>query len=154
MDLVGDGVEEMGFAQAGLAVDEQGVVSLGGLLGHRQGGGVGKLVGGAHHEALEGVLLGAREEDVIHLLFAVALQLPLPQHHDLKVGRKELVERLLDGGQVAGVDDVPLEVGWGVEHEPVGLQGHGGGVVKPGVDGGGGHLPLHQGEDLGPEIGR
>ena len=64
------------------------------------------------------------------------------------------MERLLDHGQIAGHDDVPLEVGGGVEHKPVGVQRHGGGVVKPGVDRGGGHIPLHAGEHRGPAIGR
>ena len=49
----------MGFAQTGFPVDEEGVVILRRVLCHRQGGGVGQLVGVAHHEAFEGVFLGA-----------------------------------------------------------------------------------------------
>ena len=155
-ELVGEGValDVDGLAQAGLAVDEQGVVGLGGVFGHRQGRRVGKFVGGTHHEPLKGILLGTGEKDVVGLTFPEILQLPLPQHHHLEVGGKELVQGLLDGGQIAGDDDVPLEVRGGVEHKPVGVQRHGLGVVKPGVDRGGGHVPLHEGEHLGPDIGR
>ena len=126
------------------------------MLRHRQGRRVGELVGRAHHEPLKGVLLRAGEEQLVGLLLAEVLQLPLSQHHHLKVGGEQLVQRLLDGGQVAGHDDVPLEVGGGVENKPVGLQSHRHGVVKPGVDGGGGHVPLrlHQREHLGPDVGR
>ena len=154
VDLVGDGVQQVGLAQAGLAVDEQGVVGLGGPLGHRLGRRVGEFVGRAHHEPLKGVLLGARQKDIVGFFLAEVLQLALSQDYHLEVGGEELVERLLDHGQIAGHDDVPLEVGGGVEHKPVGVQRHGGGVVKPGVDRGGGHIPLHEGEHLGPDIGR
>ena len=58
------------------------------------------------------------------------------------------------GGQIAGDDDVPLEGGGGVEDELVLLQSHGHRVVKPGVDGGGGHLPLQQGQYFFPDIFR
>ena len=52
----------MGLAQAGLAVDEQGIVAQAGVFRHLPGGGVGKFVGGAHHKPVKDVLLGAREE--------------------------------------------------------------------------------------------
>ena len=39
-----------------------------------------------------------------------------------------------------------------IEDEAVILQRHGGGVVKPGIDGGGGHVGLHQADHLGPYI--
>ena len=52
-----DGVHEVGLAQAYAPVEEEGVVHLGGLLGHRPGGRNRQLVVGAHHEALEGVAL-------------------------------------------------------------------------------------------------
>ena len=154
VDLVGDGVQQVGLAQAGLAVDEQGVVGLGGPLGHRLGRRVGEFVGRAHHEPLKGVLLGARQKDIVGFFLAEVLQLALSQDYHLEVGGEELVERLLDHGQIAGHNDVPLEVGGGVEHKPVGVQRHGGGVVKPGVDLGGRHIKKKKREHLGPDIGR
>src|SRR5206468_10484065 len=54
-DVVADGVEEVGLAEAGVAVDEQRVVGLGRLLGHGQGGGVGEAVRLPDHEVLERV---------------------------------------------------------------------------------------------------
>ena len=152
VDGVGDGVQQMGLAQAGLAVDKQGIIALARVVGHRPGGGVGELVGGAHHEALEGVLLGAGEE-VVLLRLAVLVQLPLGEDHHIHVAGEQLPQGGLDLPGVPGGDDIPLEAGGGVEDEPVVLQGDGGGVVKPGVDGGGGHIGLHQSDDLGPDIG-
>ena len=57
-DDVGNGVQQVGLAQAGVTVDQQGVVVLGGMLRHRHGGGIGQLVAGAHHEGIEGELRG------------------------------------------------------------------------------------------------
>ena len=110
VDGVGDGVQQVGLAQAGLPVDEQGVVALARVVGHRPGGGVGKFVGGAHHEALEGVLLGAGEE-VVLLRLAVLVQFPLGEHHHVHVAGKQLPQGGLDLPHVAGGDDVPLEAG-------------------------------------------
>ena len=152
VDGVGDGVQQVGLAQTGLPIDEQGVIALARVVGHRPGGGVGKFVGGAHHEALEGVLLGAGEEIVL-LRLAVLVQLPLGEHHHVHVAGEQLPQGGLDLPHVAGGDDVPLEAGGRVEDETVVLQGDSGGVVKPGVDGGGGHIRLHQSDDLGPDIG-
>ena len=146
----------MGLAQAGLAVDEQRVVALAGVVGHGQGGGVGEFVGGAHHEALKGIVLGAGEEGAVHGLGGLGevVQLPFAQDLHLEVGGKELVKGLLDIGDIALADDVPLEVGGRVDDEAVLLQGHGGAVVKPGVDRRGGHVRFHEGENLGPYVGR
>ena len=51
-----DGVHEVGLAQARPAVDVEGVVGLGRILGHGHGGGVGELVAAADDEVLEGVI--------------------------------------------------------------------------------------------------
>ena len=155
MDPVGDGVEQVGLAQTGFPVDEEGVIAVGGVFGHGQGGGVGKFIGRAHDEALKGIVLGAGHEGaVVHRLGGLGelLQLALAQDHHVKFGGKELVEGLFDGGKIAGEDDVPLEIGGCVEDEAVGVQGDGLGVVEPGVDGGGGHVRLHEGEYFSPDV--
>ena len=54
-DVVADGLEQVGLAQAGVAVDEQRVVLPGRGLGHGEGGGVGEAVGRADDEGVEGV---------------------------------------------------------------------------------------------------
>ena len=121
------------------------------IIGHRPGGGMGKFVGGAHHEALKGVLLRSRDQIVFFRLL-VSVKLPLGEHSHLKFGGEQLPQGVLDGGQIPAGDDIPFEGGGGVEDEAVPLQFHRSGVVKPGVDGGGGHLVLHQGQYLGPDI--
>ena len=152
VELVGDGVEQMGLAQSRLSVDKQGIVGLPWPVGHREGGGVGELVGGPHHEPLEGILLRTRHKGIPGAL-ALLLQLALAQHDHLEVSGKELPQGLLNGGEVAGEDNIPLKVGGCVEHEAVFVQGDGACVVKPGVNGGGGHIPLHEREYLRPDIG-
>ena len=53
--VAGDGLQQVGLAQAGVAVDEERVELAGRHLGHRLGGGVGEAVGPAGHEVLERV---------------------------------------------------------------------------------------------------
>ena len=55
LGVVADGVQQVGLAQSGAAVDEQGVVGTGRGLGHRQGSGVGEPVGGTGDVGVEGV---------------------------------------------------------------------------------------------------
>ena len=55
-DVMADGVQQVGFAQAHAAVEEKRVVGLAGRLGDGLGGGVGKVVVVADHEGFEGVL--------------------------------------------------------------------------------------------------
>jgi hypothetical protein len=50
---VPDRVQQVGLAQAGVAVDQQRVVRLAGRLGDGDGGGVGEPVAGPDHEGLE-----------------------------------------------------------------------------------------------------
>jgi hypothetical protein len=54
-EVVTDGVEEVGLAKAGTAVNEQGVVGLAGILGDGLSSGAGELVGGAGNEGSEGI---------------------------------------------------------------------------------------------------
>ena len=55
-DAVGDGVEQMGLAHTGGAIDKQRIVHLSGGFGNGDGRGMGKPVGGAHYEIIEGEL--------------------------------------------------------------------------------------------------
>ena len=55
LDLVADGLHQMGLAHADAAVEEERVVGLGRTLGHGLAGGVGKLVAAADDEGVEGV---------------------------------------------------------------------------------------------------
>ena len=55
-DLMADGVQQVGLAEAHAAVEEERVVALRRVLGDGLGGGVGELVGLAHDERAEQVL--------------------------------------------------------------------------------------------------
>ena len=55
LHLMTDGVHEVRLAHAHAAVEEERVVSLGGLLGDGHGGGAGELIAGSADEAVEGV---------------------------------------------------------------------------------------------------
>ena len=63
------------------------------------------------------------------------------------------MEGLLYHRQKAGVDDVPLEVRGDAQDKPGVLQGNGLGVSKPGINGDGGHIRLHQSFNFIPDIG-
>ena len=70
-----DRVQQVGLAQAGVAVDEQRVVGLGGGLGDRDGGRVREPVAAADDERLEGVLrveAGGRRAQRLLLVPALA----------------------------------------------------------------------------------
>ena len=153
MNGVGDGVEQVGFSKAGLPVDEQGVVAASGIVGHRTGRRVGEFVGGTHHEALKGVFLRTgKEVGPLLLGFFAAFALLLRKNGYREVGGEQFLQGLLNGGHIPGGDDVPFEGGGGAKHKAVPLQGEGGRVVKPGVEGGGGHIAFHQIQNLGPDI--
>ncbi len=55
LDVVTDGVEQVGLPESGRAVEEQRVVGLSGLLGYCERGGVGEPVARGDHEPVEGV---------------------------------------------------------------------------------------------------
>ena len=89
--VVADRVQQVGLAQAGLAVDEERVVGLGRRLGHRDRGGVGEPVAGADDEGLEGVL--RVEPGVLDQLGHRLLAALLPLGDERRVGRR--VDRVL-----------------------------------------------------------
>ena len=47
----------MGFTKTGATVNKQRVITLAGVLSHSKAGSVGKLIGSAHDEGLEGILV-------------------------------------------------------------------------------------------------
>ena len=150
---VGDGVEQVGFAQAGLAVNKQGIVGPARLLGHLLGGGVGKAVGGAHYEALEGVaLLVLSGGGGGGALGGIGLPLLGEKQRHVYVKGKQLPKGLFHRGLEPCVNDAPLKIGGNAQHQPGVLQGDGLHVAKPGFDGDGGHTVLHQGFHFFPYV--
>ena len=76
-DVVDDGVEEMGLAEAGAAVEEEGVEVFAGLLGYGLGGGQGQPVRLSDHEIVEDVLVEERGEGPGAAVRSVLLRLGL-----------------------------------------------------------------------------
>ena len=151
---VGDGVEQMSLAQAGLPVDEQGVIGPARLVRHLLGGGEGEFVGGAHHEPLKGVFFRLPAAGVGGgALGGVGVPLLREQQGHIHVEGEQLLQRRLHPRLEAGADDVPLEIGGDAQHQPGVLQGHGLHIPKPGVDGHGGHAALHQALYFFPDVG-
>ncbi len=114
LDLSLDGGEQMGLAQAGAAVDEQGVVGPGGVGRHSLGCSKGKLVGGAFDKVLEGELVVALGGGRVCLVL-------LGQHHlvgrrtghhqgDVHVKAQHGLEGLLQQAQVPVGDDLADKV--------------------------------------------
>ena len=150
---MGDGVDQVGLAQAGVPVDEEGVIVLGRVLGHRLGGGVGQLVAGAHHEGIEGELVVGIEALVPGGLApqegTVAV---LIQEGDGDVPREEVLQGGLDVLHEEGLDIAPLEIVGAVEEEGAVPEVQGRDLVKPGADSGLRELRAELLEDALPHV--
>ena len=142
---VGDGVQQMGLAKAGVPVNKQGVVFGGGILGDRQGGGIGDPVGGSHHEFIEGELI-APQEFLAQGGLAIDPpgQLLVPDDLNVEIGGEDLLQGVLYQVQVAGHDDILTEFRGGMQNEAVIQQLHHLAVAEPGADRGGGQVLLQQ----------
>jgi hypothetical protein len=111
-DLVADGVQEMGLAEADSAVEEEGVVAVRGPLGDGAGGGVGELVGGAADEVGESVA----GVELRRLALFQRLEDPLVGgHEDQAVGFLHPdLQGLEPGVELLGIEPLaqfPLELG-------------------------------------------
>ena len=101
----------MGFAEAGIAVNQKGVVILGGMLCYRHGGGIGQLVGGAHHEVLKGKFRVGKAVR-LSLRRGPPLELQKPgvvQNSNLEVDGKDIPQGGLDVVQKEGLQVAPLK---------------------------------------------
>ena len=151
---MGDGVEEVGLAQSRVAVNEEGIVVLAGSVSHRPGGGAGQLVGGAHHEGLEGELPALHQGGgLLLLLVLVAAQPFVVQETYRHIRGEDVLEPRLDIPEETVLNVAALKVVGTVEHQGVPLQGHHRGVVEPGLDGGLRQLLPQSGQNHGPDIG-
>ena len=136
-DDVGDGVEQMGLAQARVPVDQQGVVVLGRVLRHGHGGGVGQLVGGAHHEGIKGELRGGKAVALAVGLAAAELrEVRIVQDLHFKVRGEDIVEGGFDVFHEQGFDVSLLEIVGAVEQKGIAPDIHRLQLVEPGGDGG------------------
>ena len=111
MDRVGDGVEQVGLAQTGLPVDVEGVIAVPWIIGHRPGGGMGKLLEEptTKRSKVYSSVPGKKSFFLSGLL--VLVQFPFRKDHHVHLGGEQLPQGVLDLGDVPGGDDVPLEPG-------------------------------------------
>lgn len=150
---MGDGVQQVGLAQAGIAVDEQGVVALRRLLRHGFCGGVGQLVLGANHIRLEGKGVGVEQiPRPVGRHAVIGGQLLVAEDLDLHIRGEDVLQRRLDLRQEPGLHGIFLKGVAAVEHQRRILHGHHGDLVKPGLDGGVGQLSAETGEYAVPQI--
>ena len=151
-DAVGDGVEQMGLAHAGRAVDEQRIVNLARGLGDRDGRGVGEAVTWPHHVVVEGKL-GVKIHAGGFVLVAEGVPLLIAENQQLGIGIEDLLQGILDVIGAAAADDVPAEIRGGVDDQVGVVQLHHLRVVQPGRHGDGPQLLLHIPQNLCPDIG-
>ena len=85
-DAVGDGIQQMGLAHAGRAVEKQRVIHLARSLADGKGGGVGEAVGRSNHKIVKGKL-GIEVHGVGGGPFGLAgVQLLVPENQKFCVG--------------------------------------------------------------------
>ena len=153
-DAIGDGVEQMGLAHAGRAVDEQGVVHIAGMIADGDGSGVGEPVGGAHHEIIE-IELGVEVHGsgLLALIFEGG-QLIVTEYHQLGIGVEDLLQRLLDIAGVALDDHFPAIIRGGVEDQMLLVELDHFRIIEPGGHHDAAQLFFHITIDFRPHIGR
>ena len=133
VDGVADGQQQVGLAEAGIAVDKERVVGLAGILRHGGGGRVGEAVGVAHDEVVKGVARHLRQG--VFPFGEHFGKLVLRDDEHLKVLGKQIGERSLDPVRKALLQNVLLEVRRGAQHQTAVVQLCGRAVGKPGVHG-------------------
>ena len=152
-DAVGDGVEQMGLAHAGRAVDKQRIVYLPRGLGNGNGGGVGKPVGRAHHKIIKGKLrVKVHGRGGLALLLS-GVQFLVAVDQKLGVGIENLLQSILNQIGAPAADDLPAKIRGGIENQVVFVQLHDLGIVQPGRDGDSPQALLNIAENLCPDIG-
>ena len=82
--------EQVRLAEAGVAVDEQGIIGLRRGIGHRDGRRVRELVGVAHDEAVKGIARHFRQEAVLILAAFIVLYLVAREYRQLKLAGEQV----------------------------------------------------------------
>jgi hypothetical protein len=81
------------LAQTGIAVNQQRVVVLRGMLRHGDGSGIGQLVGGTHHKGIEGKFIGSKAvTGPLYLCAVESLQTLIVQNDDLKLCGEDILQ--------------------------------------------------------------
>ena len=152
-DHVGDGIQQMSLAQTGIAVDQQGVVVLGGMLRHRHRGGVGQLIAGTYHEGLKREILVG--EAIAVFLGRTALKFQksrFVQDLHFKLHGEEILKGGFDVFDKQGFDVSFFKVVGTVQIEGIFPDVHRRQFIEPGGDGRLREILLELLEDVGPHI--
>ena len=153
-DGLADGEQKVRLAEAGVAVDQQGVIRLAGILRHGDGRCVGKLVARTDDEAVKRVAVHLRHFLGRRALLAVFEQLIIPGEHDqLERAGKQIVQHGADRLFKARLNDAALKIRRGVHDERIIIDLNGGAIGKPGIDRRLGQLLREAVHDDGPDIG-
>ena len=115
LDAVGDGIEQVRFPEAGLAVDEKRVIGVRALLRHGLRRGKGVLIRRADHEGIEGILGIEFHKVAPALVHGVLGKLVLVQYNQFHFCLKQLLHGLLDQLFVAVENDVLAKGGRGID---------------------------------------
>ena len=133
VDGVADGQQQVRFPEAGIAVDEKGIVGLARILRHGDGGGVGEAVGVADDEVVKGVARHLGQGVGAVSLAGGFKVVIVGQDQHLKIRSEEIIKRGLDPVAEALLDDLLLELTAGFQHKAAVVQLHGHAVEKPGL---------------------
>ena len=137
LDLMGDGVEQMGLAQSGVAVDEQRVEVFRRLIRHGPCRRIGQLVLRPHHIRLEGEGVGIQQgTGLIRGHTVIGSQLLVVEDLHLQIGGEDVLQRRLDVLHETGLDGAFFEGVAAMQHEGGVLHGDHVHLVKPCADGG------------------
>ena len=143
--------EKMGLSEAGVSVDEKGVVVLPRVFGDGNCGGMGKLVGVADNEVVEGISGHFRKVVILSRRLFFILLIP-DENQKVKVAGEQVGEiRNDDGGKALGYDAF-LEFGRRADHKSALFQSDRLTVGKPGVDRGRCQLRGKKTQNLLPDI--
>ena len=123
--------QQVGLAEAGVAVDEQGIVRAAGLLRYSDRGVVREAVGVADDEAVKGVSRHLGQGIVVLFLLLIVAELLLCENDYAEVGGKNIAEGVFDGLGKSLDDYVALEIGARLENEGAAVDLDGDAVVKP-----------------------
>lgn len=107
---MGDGVEQMGLAQSGVAVDEQRVEVFRRFIRHGPCRRIGQLVLRPHHIRLEGEGVGIQQgAGLIRGHTVIGSQLLVVEDLHLQIGGEDVLQRRLDVLHETGLDGAFLK---------------------------------------------
>lgn len=127
----------MGLSQAGITVDQQGVVILGGMFRDRLRRSIGQFVGRTDDEGLKGELVRSK---AVVLLFRSAtvesVQRVAVQNLNFKLGGEDVMQDSLDVFEEQGFNIALFKIVGAVKDERIALDVYSGELVEPGGNGG------------------